>query len=150
MNNLQLEPITLKQANAFIDQHHSHHIHVTGWKFGVGVKKGNQLVGVGIAGRPVSRMLQDGFTLEITRCCTTREKNVASMIYGALTRAAFALGYTKVITYTLLEESGSSLNASNFTRVREAGGGSWSRDNRPRNDKHPLGKKVLWERIKGE
>src|SRR3972149_7771995 len=131
-DKLTLYPVTLKQANLFVNQHHSHHIQVTGWKFGVGIMKDGILVGVGIAGRPVARMLDDGATLEITRCCTIGEKNTASMIYGALVRAAFALGYKRVITYTLADELGTSLLASNWSRVGEAGGGSWNRESRAR------------------
>jgi hypothetical protein len=90
-------------------------------------------------------MLDDGFTLEVNRSCTDGTPNANSMLYGACMRAAFALGYKKVITYTLKSESGASLTAANWKCIGEAGGGSWNRQSRPRVDKQPLQKKLRWE-----
>jgi hypothetical protein len=56
-----------------------------------------------------------------------------------------AIGYRKLITYTLPEEGGASLRASGFTLIGEAGGGRWNRPGRPASDSHPLGKKLRWE-----
>jgi hypothetical protein len=109
------------------------------------VKSGDELVGVGCAGRPVSRKRDDGLTIEITRCCTDGTYNAASMIYGALRRAAKALGYQKAITYTLKEEEGASLRASGWTLVGETKAGSWNSPTRPREDKAPTTPKHLWE-----
>lgn len=67
------------------------------------------------------------------------------MLYGACRRAAFALGYRKLVTYTLQDESGSSLRAAGYVCLGEAGGGSWSRLERPRVDTHPLQRKFRWE-----
>lgn len=146
---IELVPISLKQANEFIRLHHRHHGPVVGHKFSVGVSQngpaGNGLVGVGIAGRPVSRMLDDGKTLEVTRICTNGLKNVPSMLYGALSRAAFALGYTRVLTYVLCTEPGTSLKAAGWECKGPAGGGSWSRPSRRRTDKAPVEKKVRYE-----
>jgi hypothetical protein len=58
---------------------------------------------------------------------------------------AFALGYRRLITYTLPTESGSSLKAADWRLLGERGGGKWSRENRPRVDTHPLQTKLLWE-----
>lgn len=85
---LRLIPMSLKAANAFVNAHHRHHRAVTGHKFSIGCEQGGRLVGVVIAGRPVSRYLDDGVTLEVTRLCTTGEKNVCSMLYSAAARAA--------------------------------------------------------------
>jgi hypothetical protein len=90
-------------------------------------------------------MLDDGWTLEVTRTCTTGVKNANSMLYGACWRAAKAMGYTKLGTYTLPEEGGASLRAAGWRLIGEAGGGSWNRPNRPRVDKHPLQRKLRWE-----
>ena len=100
-----------------------------------------------MAGRPVARMLDDGYTLEVTRCCTLGDKNASSMLYGAIRRAAKALGYKKCITYTLESESGISLKASGWTHVSDVRGRSWTTPSRPREDNHPLDNKRRWEVI---
>lgn len=103
------------------------------------------MVGVAIAGNPVARMLNDGLTIEITRCCTDGTRNACSMLYGAVWRAARAMGFRRGITYTLPEEGGASLRAAGWRLVGEAGGGSWDREGRPRTDKHPTQTKLRWE-----
>jgi hypothetical protein len=90
-------------------------------------------------------MLDDGITLEVTRCCTDGTKNAASMLYGAARRATFALGYKRLITYTLQDETGISLTAAGWREIGSAGGGSWSRADRRRIDTAPIGQKTLWE-----
>ena len=112
---LALTPISLREANAFVERNHRHHKGVTGHKFSIGCTRDGELVGVAIMGRPVSRYLDDGLTLEVNRLCTTGEKNVCSMLYGAAARAAKAIGYRKVITYTLDTEPGTSLRAAGWT-----------------------------------
>lgn len=143
--SLQLQPITYQEACDFIAEHHRHHIPPQGWKWGIAVNDGQEIRGVITVGRPVARMLDDGATLEVTRCCTDGAKNAASMLYGAAWRAAKALGYQRLITYTLIEEPGTSLVASGWKLVGQTGGGSWSRKGRVREDKHPTGQKQLWE-----
>lgn len=101
-------------------------------------------------GRPVARHQDDGWTLEVTRCCTDGTKNAASMLYGAARRAAFNLGYKRIITYTLQTEPGTSLRAAGWNELGVAGGGTWNRRGRPRVDTHPTGKKKLWESKKLE
>jgi hypothetical protein len=144
---LALQPITFAEAAEFVRRHHRHHIPPVGWKFGIGVNDGERVVGVVMIGRPVARHLDNGYTLEVTRCCTDGTKNAASMLYGAAWRAAKALGYTRLITYTLKEEAGTSLRAAGWTAIYETRGGSWSVPSRPRVDKHPLGQKELWEAL---
>ena len=101
--------------------------------------------GVAIVGRPVARLLDDGWTLEVNRTCTDGAKNANSMLYGACRRVAFGLGYRKLITYTLPEEGGASLNAAGWKCIGEAGSGTWNRKARPRVDLHPLQTKLRWE-----
>ena len=98
-----------------------------------------------MVGRPVSRMLQDGWTAEVTRVCTLGGKNACSMLYAACWRACRAMGYTRLLTYTLDTEPGTSLTAAGWTLVGSAGGGSWSRMDRPRVDRHPKQLKIRWE-----
>jgi hypothetical protein len=112
---LTVQPIALRAARRYIAENHRHNLAPKGWLFGCAVAVGGEIVGVGVAGRPVARGLQDGQTVEITRVCTDGTRNACSCLYGALTRAAFALGYVHSITYTLASEPGSSLRAAGFT-----------------------------------
>jgi len=90
-------------------------------------------------------VLDNGWTLELTRCCTDGTPNAASMLYGAARRATFALGYRRLITYTLASESGGSLKASGYKEIGAAGGGNWSCPSRPRVQTAPTEQKTLWE-----
>jgi hypothetical protein len=98
-----------------------------------------------MVGRPVARNLDNGWTLEVNRLCTDGTKNACSMLYSASWRVAKNLGYKKLITYILSEETGASLKASNWKCIGESGGGSWNCENRPRVDKHPTQKKIKFE-----
>lgn len=142
---LELQPIDFKEAVAFVRQHHRHHEPPVGWKFGIAANDGSKVVGVIMVGRPVARHLDDGYTLEVTRCCVDGTKHAASMLYGAAWRAAKALGFRRLITYTLKTELGTSLKAAGWTALYEVRGRSWSCPSRPRVDTHPLGQKTLWE-----
>ena len=142
---MELQPITYKEASEFIRRHHRHHLPPQGWKFGIAVNDGERVVGVITVGRPVARNLDDGWTLEVTRSCTDGTRNANSKLYGAARRATFALGYKRLITYTLLEEPGTSLRAAGWREIGKAGGGTWNRRGRPRIDTHPVGQKRLWE-----
>jgi len=148
---LTVTPINLDEANAFVAQHHRHHKPVPGAKFCIAVSEEGVVRGVAIVGRPVARMSDTGFTLEVNRCCTDGARNACSMLYGAAWRAAKALGYLRLITYTLPEEGGASLRASGWKCIGERGGGTWDRpnNNRPRIDKHPTQAKLLWEACGG-
>ena len=144
---LQIQPIDFNEAVAFVRQHHRHHKPPVGWKFGVAVNDGLKVVGVIMIGRPVSRHLDNGWTLEVTRCCTDGTKNAASALYGAARRVAFGLGYKRLITYTLPSEGGASLRGAGWREIGKAGGGSWSSPSRPRVDAHPIEQKLLWEYV---
>lgn len=143
-------PLPLAEANAFVVEHHRHHGRVIGHKFCLGaVTQGADgavvIRGVAIVGRPVARRLDDGLTLEITRVATDGCKDACSALYGACRRAAFALGYKRLVTYTLASESGQSLVAAGYRMVGEVRGRSWSCASRPRVDKHPTQAKLRWE-----
>ena len=144
---LTLTPVSLAQANAFVAEHHRHHKPVTGHKFSIGcAATGGELVGVAIVGRPVSRYLDDGLTLEVTRLCTTGAKNACSMLYGAAARAAKAIGYQKIITYTLDTEDGASLRAAGWRCAGLAGGKRWTGQRRPAADLYPAQMKYRYEK----
>jgi len=143
---LSTVPVSLKQASAFIDAHHRHHSSPQGHKFSVGLTDGDLLIGAVTAGRPVARHHDDGRTLEITRMCTKSiYRNACSMLYAAIRRIAKEMGYQRVITYTSDEEHGASLKASGYTFIRTTSGGSWNSPSRRRVDRHPTGRKKLWE-----
>jgi hypothetical protein len=143
---MTLIPLELAEANAFVTKVHRHHGPVVGHKFSLGAVKDEQVVGAAIVGRPVSRMRDDGHTLEVTRLATDGTRNACSFLYGACARAVFALGYRRLGTYILASENGATLKASGWRLIGEAGGGSWSVPSRPRVDKHPLQKKLLFEK----
>lgn len=109
----------LREANEFVVNFHRHNKPVQGAMFAVGVSDGQCLVGVAIAGRPVARALDDGHTLEVTRCCVIENAatGACSFLYAALWRAGRALGYQKMITYTLQTESGASLRGAGWKIV---------------------------------
>ena len=141
---MQIIPITLKNANAYVTENHRHHKACTGCKFCIGLlDNNNTLCGVAICGRPVSRYYDDGTTLEINRLCTNGENNACSKLYGACVRIAKEMGYKRVITYTLQSESGASLKASNFTNDGTAGGEIWT-GKRKRDNGVPAELKTRW------
>ena len=147
MGELVIVPLPLDEANAFVAQHHRHHRPVVGHKFSLGVTCGDVVVGVAIVGRPVSRRLDDGLTLEVVRVATDGTRNACSALYGACRRATFALGYKRLVTYTLDTESGASLRGAGFKVLAETPGRSWSCPSRPRVDKHPLQRRLRWEAV---
>jgi hypothetical protein len=148
MSSLSVTPINLDEANAFVEQHHRHHKPVPGAKFCVAVSQEDEVRGVAIVGRPVSRVLDDGWTLEVNRCCTDGTRNACSMLYATAWKAAKAMGYTSLITYTLESEGGSSLRGAGWRCVGKATtriGQGWNVKSRPRVDTHPLQQKLRWE-----
>ena len=142
---LNLQPITFAEACEFIRKYHRHHAPPQGHKFSIAVNDGEKVVGVATIGRPVARGFDNGYTAEVTRCCTDGTKNAASMLYGASWRAAKAMGYRRLITYTLKEELGTTLQASGWKVVGQTHGGNWNCAARPRVDSANQGQKVLWE-----
>jgi hypothetical protein len=146
---LTIAPCTFPEACTFVGLHHRHHRPPVGHKFSLAVAaEDGEVHGVAIAGRPVARALDDGWTLEVTRVATDGTRNANSALYGACRRAAWALGYRRLVTYTLPTESGASLRGAGWRLIGEAGGGSWSCPSRPRVDTHPLERKLRWEAMR--
>ena len=144
---LRISPCNLDEAHAFVDQVHHHHRRTSGGKFAIACSSDDCVHGVVVVGRPVARLLDDSYTLEVTRLATDGAKNACSMLYAAAWRATRAMGYRRLITYILDTEPGTSLLAAGWKMIGEAGGGTWNRPNsgRPRVDKHPLQGKLRWE-----
>jgi len=143
---LSVVPCDFDEAVAFVARHHRHHKPLKFHKFSLAVAdEGGTVRAVCMVNRPTARMLDDGMTLEVTRLASDGCPNACSCLYGAAWRAAKALGYGRLITYILDDEPGVTLKAAGWRCLGQRGGGSWSVPSRPRVDKHPLQKKLLWE-----
>ncbi len=144
---LTVVPIAFGEAAAFVEQVHRHLPRSpVGHKFSIAVADEAGLVrGVAIVGRPIARPLDDGWTLEVTRLATDGAANACSMLYAAAWRAARAMGWRRLVTYTLAEESGASLRAAGWRTVAEVVGRSWNCASRPRVDRAPAQHKLRWE-----
>ena len=131
---MEIKPITLKDANKFVDMFHRHNKHCRGCKFCLALWNDNELVGVAICGRPVSRNLDNGITLEILRVCVkdTAPKGANSKLYARCRKIGQSMGYKKIITYTLKSESQSSLRAVTARIDDVVKGCEWNRPNRKR------------------
>lgn len=151
-------PMELKEAQAYINQYHRHHEASHRDKFRIAASDGNNILGVIQVGRPVSRVLDNGKTLEVLRLCTQGDKDVCSFLYSRAARIAREMGYEKIITYILESESGISLKASGWElEADNVGGSDWNVPSRPREvvtaqlslletkPKYPIGvKKQRW------
>lgn len=145
---LKSVPISQKAANDFVNKLHRHHMATVGDKYRIAaVDINGKVVGVAQVGRPVARMLDDGETVEIIRCCTDGTKNACSFLYGRAAKIAKLLGYKRIITYTLDSEIGSSLIASGFKFDGMTDGGKWDCKSRPRKTNAPTCKKKRWKKI---
>jgi hypothetical protein len=116
--------------------------------------EGGKLIGVVTVGRPISRRQCDGYTAEVTRCCVLDgHRNANSKLYAAAIRAAWAMGYRRVITYTLPSESGASLKAVGFRMdgMTQYNSKGWDMPGRPRKtpEKYPVGPKMRWIKENG-
>lgn len=154
--SLYLAPCTVTEANAYVQHIHRHNGALPTAKFAVAICTNDGVVhGVAIAGAPKARMLMARGTLEVSRVATDGSRNACSMLYGACIRAARALGYRRLITYTLESEAGSSLRASGWTLITTVGGEGWARRQSARGDhhyidQHDTGLKYRWEITLGE
>lgn len=141
---LQLRPIGTREASAVVKRLHRHLPRVVGGLFAVACFAGDELVGVGVASLPKARLSRDGFTVEISRVATDGHRNACSRIYGALCRACAAIGVRRVVTFTRLDEPGTSLRASGFREVGTTREQSWNRPKRARQASYSQVRK--WER----
>jgi hypothetical protein len=114
-------PMTISEAKEFVTNFHRHNKAPQSGLFAVGASDGNQLIGVAIVGRPVARQLDNGKTAEVIRCCVidSSPKGACSFLYARCWQAAKALGWEKLITYTLQEEGGASLRGAGWKIIAE-------------------------------
>lgn len=144
MKKMKAVPLELKQANEFVENLHRHHDSVYRDKFRIGCEVNGKLVGVVQVARPVSRMLDDGKTVEVVRLCTDGTPNVCSFLYSRAARIAAEMGYSKIITYILESESGVSLKACGWHKEDDTKGHHWSCPSRPRCTTAPTCDKQRW------
>ena len=118
---LQPTPIALREANEFVRNFHRHNKPTQGGKFAIGAVYDDELVGVAIVGRPVSSVLDDGTTAEVTRVCVRDHapRNACSFLYGRCWRIWQQMGGKRMVTYTLQTESGASLKGAGWKVVGE-------------------------------
>lgn len=145
---LKVIPLTLKQANEYIEVYHRHHKKVQGHRFSIGSIDENKILhGVCVCGRPVARGCDQYFTLEVTRLATDGTPNICSKLYSSAAQIAKIMGFTKIQTYILEEEPGTSLLACGFFKEAETSGGSWDNNGtRKRRRDQPEGKKSRYVR----
>ena len=143
-------PIKLREANNFVEQYHRHNKRTQrdGGRFAIGATTGEEMVGVAIVGRPLARLLDDGYTAKVTRCCVLDDapKGSCSFLYGRCWRIWQQMGGTRMVTYTLETESGSSLKGAGWKIVGKTEGGGWNREGRERDWQPIYGQlKFRWE-----
>lgn len=143
-------PLTIDEASGFVDRHHRHHEPLkipSHRKLALGLRSGGRLVGVAVLGNPAARRLCDGQTIEVRRLAVLDGvRNGASLLLGACARVAREWGYRRIVTYTLPEEGGASLRGAGWECDGVAGGGTWDRADRRRDDQAPTTRKVRWSR----
>lgn len=150
MSKLTHRPATIRGAQAFVAAHHRHNKAPRGARFALEAMFSGEVVGVVIVGRPVSRMLDDGMTCEVIRCCVRADapRNTPSYLYGAARRVWQSWGGMRVITYTLESEPGDSLEGAGFWRaaLTKRAPKGWGRKGRERGVNKTDGqRKTRWQ-----
>ncbi len=143
---MELRPISIRAAMRVVDDWHRHLEAPQGARFAISAWHDGQLVGVALVGNPQARMTaRDKSVAEVIRVATNGTPNACSFLYARAKRAAQALGFERVKTKTLPEESGASLRAVGATFEGISKGGTWDRVNRKRQQTAPTCEKLRWE-----
>ncbi len=145
---MTIKPLTLEQANALIIKWHRHHKPAQGHRFSVGAHDGSDMVGAAIIGRPVARKTDQYNVAEVTRLVTNGHKNACSFLYAAAARIAREMGFVKIQTFILKEETGKSLEAAgwSFEAMTDSKPHKWhSRDGR--REDQPAESKQRWSKV---
>lgn len=147
---LTVIPLSFADACATVDRLHRHHKKPQGHKWSHGVlDEAGMLRGIAIVGRPVARLLDDGFTVEVTRVATDGCPNACSALYGAAWKKA-RVDHWRAITYTQDGESGASLRAAGWRLVAELDRRrGWDTPSRRRGDRGTDGiARQMWEQAR--
>lgn len=114
---LRIVPCTIDRAKRITAEWHRHlrqPIESALWALAV-EDEGGQVRGVAIVGRPKGPGYEGRRIAEVVRTATDGCPNACSALYGACSRAARALGYAALVTYTLADdEPGVSLRAAGW------------------------------------
>ncbi len=146
--SLRMRPITLKEANGYVDRVHRHHKPVVGHKLSIAVARDDEVVGVAILGRPVARAIDHASVIEVTRLASDGTPNVPSMLYSAAARIAQEMGYLKIQTYILKSEPGTTLRAAGWAKEADVAGRDWNTPSRGgRRTDQPMEDKERWARV---
>lgn len=142
---LTIAPCSNEQAKAYVDEFHRHHGSSVQARFSLAaVDATGRVRGVVMVGRPVARVLDNGWTLEVNRLATDRCENACSALYSAARRVAKEMGYRKLITYIREDEPGTSLRASGWRFEEVIRARSWNMPGRPRTDKTEIIRRGRW------
>jgi hypothetical protein len=138
-------PCSVTKARHVVDAWHRHHGSSTPALYAAAVATEDGIVrGVALIGRPVARLLDDGWTLEVTRVATDGTPNACSALYGIARRLGAALGYARLVTYTREDEPGSSPRAAGLTDDGPIRARSWDMPGRRRTDKTEIVRRRRW------
>ena len=124
-SSLIARPTTLRAANDFVQMHHRHNGRTSrdGGKFAVACEFMGDIVGVAIVGNPLSATYMNkkryGHVAEVLRTCTSVDapRGAVSFLYGVCTRICREMGFDRLISYTLEEESGASLKGAGWSQT---------------------------------
>lgn len=152
-SRITVVPVTLDHACALVDVLHRHHKRPRGHRFSLGaLREDGTQCGVAIVGRPVARLFDTGWCVEVTRVATDGTPNACSALYGAAWGAASRMGFLRIITYTQDGESGASLRAVGWRQaavLRPRTG--WDTPSRRREDRGMDGvARILWEQRRAD
>lgn len=140
-------PVTIRAAKRFVREHHSHHPKIQGGLFGVAVAEAGRVCCVAIVGRPVARSLaRDPRCIEVTREASDGTVHgAASACLRVAVAAALALGYRRLVSYTLLGETGTTYRKAGWHPAAITDGGEWDRPSRARQTALWPERKIRWE-----
>lgn len=145
---LTVRPVEFAIAIDFVSKNHRHHKQPQGHRFSLACFDSDRLCGVAVVGRPVARLAGHPCEIaEVTRLCTDGTRNACSILYSACARVCKEMGFIRIQTYILEEESGTSLKASGWICDGISGGGQWKHtDGKDRRTDQPVGMKYRWSK----
>ena len=150
MKRFYVVPLTLNQANSLVSDLHRHHKPTQGHRFSIGaIDCFGELVGAAIIGRPVSRNVDPYNVCEVTRLVTDGTEHACSFLYGAAARIAKEMGFSKIQTYILESELGTSLKAAGWVYESNTAGGNWNAsyaNKGTRREDQPMTPKQRWSK----
>lgn len=138
-------------ANDYVEAVHRHHPRYP--QFGMfavaAVTEEGEIRGVAIVAMPnAANRLTDGFrTAEVVRVATDGTPNACSILYAACARATKALGFSRIISYTLDSETGLSIAAAGWIKDEGVfGNQSWENHTKRPGTGHNTGPKGRWSK----